>query len=75
MINISVCIITKHSQNTLKDCLDSLKDFDEMILIDNGSSDETLAIARGYANVRVQESEFIGFGPLKNIAISYANID
>lgn len=70
-----MCIITKNSQNTLKECLDSLKDFDEVILIDNGSSDDTLAIARGFANVRVQESEFIGFGPLKNLAISYAKND
>ena len=44
-------------------------------MLDNGSTDDTLSIAREFPNVRIYESEFIGFGPLKNLAASYAKND
>ena len=50
-------------------------DFDEIIILDNGSTDNTIDIAKTFANVKVFEDEFIGFGPLKNLAISYASND
>lgn len=73
---ISVCIIVKNAQATLKECLESLKEFDEIILLDNGSTDSTLQIAQDfnatYGRLRVEQSEFIGFGALKNLCVSYA---
>lgn len=76
---ISATILVKNAQDTLRECLDSLKSFDEIILLDNDSSDGTLAIARDFAalhhNLRIHTSEFIGFGALKNLAVSYARND
>ncbi|MBM0637782.1 glycosyltransferase [Campylobacter sp. VicNov18] len=76
---ISVVIIVKNAQNTLERCLNSIKDFGEIILLDNQSSDNTLKIAKTYQekfhNIKIYQSEFIGFGPLKNLAISYASND
>lgn len=72
---ISVTILVKNAQETLQECLESLKRFDEVILLDNGSTDKTLEIARNFSNVRIFESEFIGFGALKNLAISYTKHD
>ena len=72
---ISATIIVKNAQETIKECLESLQGFDEIILLDNGSSDDTLSIARNFSNVKVYTSEFIGFGALKNLAISYAKHD
>ena len=73
---ISVCIIVKNAQATIKECLESLKEFDEIILLDNGSTDATLQIAQDfnatYGRLRVEQSEFIGFGALKNLCVSYA---
>ena len=73
---ISATILVKNAQDTLRECLDSLREFDEIILLDNGSSDETLTIAREfnatYGNLVIHTSEFIGFGALKNLAVSYA---
>ena len=73
---ISVCVIVKNAQSTLKECLESLRDFDEIILLDNGSTDATLQIAQDfnatYGKLRVEQSEFIGFGALKNLCVSYA---
>lgn len=76
---ISACILVKNAQTTIKECLESLREFDEIILLDSGSTDSTLQIANEfnatYKNLRVEYSEFIGFGALKNLAISYARND
>lgn len=74
---ISVTILVKNAQATLKECLDSLQSFDEIILLDNGSSDTTLQIAQdfqaSYQNLKIYTSEFIGFGALKNLALSHTS--
>lgn len=72
---ISVTILAKNAQKTLFECLKSVEKFDEVILLDNQSSDETIEIAKQFGNVKIYQSEFIGFGPLKNLAISYAKND
>ncbi|MDG6894997.1 glycosyltransferase family 2 protein [Volucribacter amazonae] len=69
---ITVTILTKNSQTYLKQCLNALQDFDEIIVLDNGSSDKTLTIAQQYPNVVIQHHTFIGFGEMKNLAASFA---
>lgn len=73
---ISAVIITKNSQNTLKECLESLIKFDEIILLDNNSNDKTINIANEFntkfKNLKIFKSDFLGFGALKNLAISYS---
>ncbi len=72
---ISVTILVKNAKSTFSECLSALQDFDEVIVLDNGSDDGTLDIAKNFANVKIYQSEFIGFGALKNLAISYATHD
>jgi len=72
---ISVTVLTKNSEKHLRRCLESLKDFDEVLLLDNGSQDGTLDIASQFPNVRVHRHEFIGFGPMKNLAADLARND
>lgn len=72
---ISICILTKNSAPTLKATLDSVKSFDEVILLDNGSTDDTLQLAKTYPNVSVHTAPFIGFGPLRNLAATFATND
>jgi len=72
---ITVTILTKNSQRYIKECLNALIGFDDIILLDNGSTDNTIQIAQTFPNVKVIKSKFIGFGPLKNLAISYAKND
>jgi len=68
-------MITKNASRHLEESLSALARFDEVILLDNGSTDHTLALAQTFDNVKVFESPFIGFGPLKNLAASYARND
>lgn len=72
---ISIAILTKNSQATLRKTLDSTMSFSEVILLDTGSTDSTLEITQGYPNVKIYRSPFIGFGPLRNLAASYASND
>ncbi|KXX68513.1 glycosyltransferase [Flammeovirga sp. SJP92] len=73
--HISAVMILKNAEACLEATLESLKLFKEVIILDNGSTDRSLEIAAKYENVKVYHSEFIGFGPLKNLAVSYANND
>lgn len=70
---ISVCILTKNSALTLKSTLESVSAFPEVLILDNGSTDETIEIAKSFPNVRLIEKPFIGFGPLRNQAAELAN--
>lgn len=46
---LSLCMIVKNEQDNLPRCLDSVKDIvDEMIIVDTGSSDSTVDIAKQY---------------------------
>ena len=49
MATVSLCMIVKNEAHVLRRCLDSIKDcVDEMIILDTGSNDETVNIAREY---------------------------
>ena len=72
---VSVVMIVKNAEMTIKASLESLKAFTEVILYVNDTSDATCSIARTYTNVKVIEGDFLGFGPTKNKAASYAKND
>lgn len=71
--NISVVMIAKDAEATLSKVLDSLKEFGEVIVYSNNSTDNTDKIALKYPNVKLINGEFIGFGPTKNKAASMAS--
>lgn len=70
--NISVVMIVKNGALTIKNSLGSLVGFDDVVVYDNGSEDETANIASKFSNVNFIQGEFIGFGETKNKAASYA---
>jgi len=66
--DISVTILAKNSEKHLKNVLEALTTFGEVLLYDTGSTDGTIEIARGFANVKILRAPFIGFGPTHNLA-------
>jgi len=73
--NISCVIISKNSELTIKDTLESLKDFQDIVVYSNNSTDNTENILKDYLNVTLIQGKFIGFGATKNQATTYAKND
>jgi glycosyltransferase involved in cell wall biosynthesis len=73
--SISAVIIAHNAEATLAECLQSLERLDEVVVYENGSLDRTADIARSFANVRLEQGEFLGFGPTKNKAATFASND
>lgn len=48
-IPVSAAILTLNSGKTLRRCLESVKDFDDIYILDGNSTDDTLAIAREFS--------------------------
>ena len=67
-IQISVIVITLNEENSLKDCLESVKWVNEIILVDSGSTDGTLDIARQYTDKIFVEPDWQGYGVQKQRA-------
>lgn len=75
MAKISVCIISYNEENKIEDCLKSLVDIaDEIIVVDSNSSDNTVAIAKKYTD-KVMLQDFLGYIEQKNFAIQQASHD
>jgi glycosyltransferase involved in cell wall biosynthesis len=71
---LSVTIITKNEAQHVGDALQSVAWADEIVLVDSGSTDDTLAIARRFTD-RVSYREWHGYGDQKNHAASLAAHD
>jgi len=53
METLSITMICKDEESCIERCLESIKEADEIILVDTGSTDKTLEIASKYSNVKI----------------------
>lgn len=74
MPRLSAIVIARNEARNIAACLESVAFCDERIVVDGGSSDDTVNVARS-AGAQVVERAFDGFGPQKNFALSLANGD
>lgn len=74
-MKISVTILTRNSERYLQGVLEPLVSFDEVLIYDTGSHDNTLNIARKFPNTVIHQGSFIGFGPTHNVATNLAKND
>jgi glycosyltransferase involved in cell wall biosynthesis len=73
---LSVCLITKNEEKNIANCLKSVKDVaDEIIVVDTGSTDKTVEIAKEYG-ADVHFFKWIDdFSAARNESIKYATGD
>ncbi len=73
MSKLSVILITKNEASNIEACLRSVAFADEVVVLDSGSTDDTVAIARRLgAQVHVTP-DWPGFGVQKNRALALAS--
>lgn len=65
---LSVAIITLNEEERLAECLASVAFADEVVVVDSGSTDRTVAIAEAHG-AKVIRQEWLGFGRQKQFAI------
>lgn len=70
-LRLSGVVTTLDNAATLDACLASLALCDEIVVLDSGSTDDTLAIA-GRHRARIASQPFAGYGPQKQAAIDLA---
>ncbi len=73
-VPLSLCIITRDAASELASCIASVPFASEVVVVDSGSRDDTVEIARG-CGARVVQQPWLGFGPQKNFAIAQAAHD
>ena len=71
---LSVAIIAKNEQANLGRTLRSVAWADEIVVVDSGSTDETVGVARSY-NARVFVEEWRGYAGQKNFALAQCTRD
>ena len=69
--DLSVIIITKNEAPRIQRCLESVRWADEIIVLDSGSTDNTVAICQEFTD-KVYATDWPGFGPQKNRALEKA---
>lgn len=75
-MKISACLIVKNEEKLLPQCLDSIKDWvDEIIIVDTGSTDKTMDIARSYGALVYEQKWQNDFSFHRNYSISKATGD
>lgn len=71
-MKLSLVILTYNSEKHLKKVLESCTFADEVLLLDSGSSDESLEIAKQFSNVKILQEKWQGFGKMKKLAVTLA---
>lgn len=81
-IPCSIEILTRNSEQTLGQCLESVKDFEDIIILDGNSTDRTLKIARHYGCRIFKQYEtneplvrINDFSEVRNKGLAYAKFD
>lgn len=68
---LSVIIIIKNEEKQLRRCLQSVQWADEIIVLDSGSTDNSIAIAKEFTD-KVYSTDWQGYGVQKQRALDYA---
>jgi len=68
---VSVVIVTENEEKNIGDALKSVKDFEDIVVVDSFSEDRTVEICKKYT-YRVYQHEWQGYAKQKQMAVDYA---
>ena len=71
---LTLVVITKNAANCLERCLKSAGWVEHKLVVDSGSTDHTVEIAK-QAGAKVIHQDWLGFGPQKQFAVKQAPTD
>lgn len=71
MTQITIALMVKNAQHCLQKTLEAIKHFPKIVILDTGSTDDTISIIKAYPQIRLYESSFEGFGKTRNLLASY----
>lgn len=73
---LSVCMIVKNEESVLSKCLDSIKNIaDEIVIVDTGSSDNTIEIAKSYGAMVYKYDWTDDFAAARNESLKHCSRD
>jgi glycosyltransferase involved in cell wall biosynthesis len=72
---LSVILIANNESANILDCLASVSFADQIVVVDSGSTDNTVELARSAGAHVVQTTDWPGFGAQKNRALDLATCD
>ncbi|MDR1195080.1 MAG: glycosyltransferase family 2 protein [Endomicrobium sp.] len=74
MRKVSAYILTKNSEKHIKECIESVKWADEIVIVDSFSGDATLEIAKE-AGCKIFQRKLEGFGAQRNFALEQCSYE
>ena len=70
---VSVVILTKNEERDLPKCLGALRWCDDLHVVDSGSTDDTINIARKHG-AHIYENPFVSFGAQRNWSLDHCDL-
>ena len=74
LTNLSIVILTKNEDSQIEDCLKSCEFCDTILIVDSGSTDNTLTIAKKYTD-NIIDKPFINFLDQRTFALEQASTE
>ncbi|MDX2190386.1 MAG: glycosyltransferase family 2 protein [Bacteroidota bacterium] len=73
VLPISGLIITLNEEKNIVRCLNSLTWLDEIIMVDSGSTDETITLASKFKNVKIHHTKWLGYSGTKQFGLQFTS--
>lgn len=74
--SLSICMIVKNEESNIDRCLNSIKDIaDEIVIVDTGSTDNTIDICKSYNAKIINKLWNNDFSEARNISLDHATKD
>ena len=71
-MKISALILTFNEECNIRNCLESIRDLDDILVVDSGSTDQTCAYAKEYG-ARILTRPFDNFANQRNFGLDEGN--